>query len=879
MKSEVKKLKHNDGLKTGRILHTILTQGAALGFVFYGLLFSIFTIRAAAQRPWVSNESRPYSIERGLDGRHLSLWASHGRYYSNEENRWKWQRPPLFCTNEDLFTQTIVVPYLIPMLENAGAVVFTPRERDWQRHEVIVDNDDHASLIYYQEYNYRHKWTDAPMRGFARHNGVYHDGENPFEAGSLRMVESTKSKSRVSTVSYQPQLPESGRYAVYVSYATLPKSIDDARYTVWHRGQPTKFTVNQQMGGGTWVYLGTFDFEAGCSEQNRVELSNLSRVKNGVVTADAVRFGGGMGCIERGGKVSGMPRCIEVARYYAQWAGMPYRVYSSKGGVNDYADDINVRSLMTNHLLGGSVYAPDSAGLHVPIELSLAIHSDAGHTETGQGVFGTLSICTTKQGDITLGDGSSRVASRELAADLLSNTTADLKWRFGEWTLRKLYDRNYSETRVPVVPSAILEMMSHQNFGDMCYGQDPNFRFTLARSIYKTLLRYIARRHDVKYVVQPLPPDLFHIEFTGKRGEVRLSWQGVTDGQEPSSAPSGYVLYTAKDDGGFDNGTPLRGSSSSVRLKPGVLYSFRVTAINEGGQSFPTETLCALYEPSATGTVLIVNGFHRLSSPAVSSVGQGFVLDDDIGVSYGRTAGLLGRQKIFDVKRIGIEDSTGLGFTTEELAGHFIAGNDFSGVRTHAEAIRSAGRFSLVSCSSQAVEKGRTSLLPYTVVDLMLGLEKDDGHSLLTYKTIWPAMQKALQEYVAQGGRLLVSGAYVGSDQTSEANRSMLRSLLKAECVGTNRLGTAAVSGLSLNFNIYSQPNEQHYAATQADILIPAGTAFPAMVYRNNETSAAVAYQGADYRAFTMGFPFECIIDKQQRASIMRGILNFLTTN
>ena len=29
------------------------------------------------------------------------------------------------------------------MLENAGAIVYTPRERDWQRNEVIVDNDTH----------------------------------------------------------------------------------------------------------------------------------------------------------------------------------------------------------------------------------------------------------------------------------------------------------------------------------------------------------------------------------------------------------------------------------------------------------------------------------------------------------------------------------------------------------------------------------------------------------------------------------------------------------------------------------------------------------------------------------------------------------------
>ncbi|MBP3252161.1 MAG: xanthan lyase, partial [Prevotella sp.] len=187
--------------------------------------------------PWVKNSSRPFSIENGLEGRHLSVWASHGRYFDQTKDTWKWQRPSLFCTNEDLYTQTIVVPYLIPMLENAGAVVFTPRERDWQRHEVVVDNDDRRSLVFYRENSLLHPWATAPAPGFAFHEGPYHDQENPFAAGSARMAATTRSKSKLSTVNYQPDIPEEGRYAVYVSYQTVEGSIDDAAYTVWHKGQ------------------------------------------------------------------------------------------------------------------------------------------------------------------------------------------------------------------------------------------------------------------------------------------------------------------------------------------------------------------------------------------------------------------------------------------------------------------------------------------------------------------------------------------------------------------------------------------------------------------------------------------------------------------
>ena len=75
--------------------------------------------------PWVRNVSRPNTITHGLYNRHIALWASHGRFYNAKTGAWEWQRPNLFGTNEDLFTQTIVVPYLIPMLQNAGAVVHT----------------------------------------------------------------------------------------------------------------------------------------------------------------------------------------------------------------------------------------------------------------------------------------------------------------------------------------------------------------------------------------------------------------------------------------------------------------------------------------------------------------------------------------------------------------------------------------------------------------------------------------------------------------------------------------------------------------------------------------------------------------------------------
>ena len=144
-------------------------------------------------QPWVKNASLPYSVTNGLQNRHLCVWASHGIYYHINDSIWRWQRPALFGTREDLFTQTIVVPYLIPMLERAGAIVFTPRERDWQRHEVIVDNDTPRSKRgVYQETQGSHRWEKTDSAGFAIHEGVYVDGENPFLAGTVRQVQTVK---------------------------------------------------------------------------------------------------------------------------------------------------------------------------------------------------------------------------------------------------------------------------------------------------------------------------------------------------------------------------------------------------------------------------------------------------------------------------------------------------------------------------------------------------------------------------------------------------------------------------------------------------------------------------------------------------------------
>lgn len=828
-------------------------------------------------KPWVSNISKPNNISLGLSNRHIALWASHGRYYDQKKGFWKWQRPNLFCTTEDLFTQTIVVPYLIPMLENAGATVFTPRERDWQTKEIIVDNDKGVSGegSWYGEHTEKEPWTDTGERGFGFRNGILRDGENPFTMGTARMIRTTKKEDKAIAI-WQPNFKEEGRYAVYVSYQTMPKSVDDAHYIVRHKGQETHFIVNQKMGGGTWVYLGTFDFDKGENPFNCVALTNQSKRK-GVVTADAVRFGGGMGNIERGGDISHMPRCLEAARYYAQWAGAPYSIYGNKTGTDDYAEDINTRSLMTNWLAGGSPYVPAKEGKKVPIELSLAVHSDAGYERDGKSLVGSLAICTTSFNDGRLNSGISRFASQDFIEALRSNVTRDLSKKYKRWNWRYLWDRNYSETRLPEVPSAIIETLSHQNFPDMKLGQDPNFKFTMARSIYKTILRYVSQMHRRPCIVQPLQPHLFKATLTGDN-KVKLSWKAQDDELEPTAVPTSYNIYVAAGSGGFDNGTNVRGTSYTMELEPGVMYRFKVTAVNRGGESFPTSTLSAYYQPGATKTAMVINGFSRLSAPAVRDNihEQGFDIEEDAGVSYGLTAGWSGKQQCFNKSTMGSTEPNGLGYSGNEMAGNFVMGNTFDYVYTHADAIAATKKYNVVSCTSETVESGIVDLINYDVVDLALGLQKYDANSTVFYKSIPSMLRNKLSAYVLGHGKLIASGAYIGSDLQHDDERVWLESTLKVAYGGAIHTDTiSGIKGMGTEFDFYRQLNPTHYAATKCDVLMPVSTAFCPLQYANG-MSAGVAYKGNDNATFTMAFPFECIIDRNKRLSIMNGILKFL---
>lgn len=849
-----------------------------------------------AERPLVEPLDRLAKPSQGLSGRHIALWQSHGRYFDQTRNLWRWQRSQLWQTCEDLYTQSYVLPYLVPMLENAGANVLLPRERDMQKHEVTADNDAPGQ---YREQG--DDWMPGGC-GFAHRQQVYHTGENPFRHGTTRLAHTVTGAATRCAV-WSADIPERGEYAVYVSYESTPESADDALYTVHHAGGDSRFAVNQTLGGGTWIYLGRFLLDEGAREV--VTLSNCSRKAGRIVSADAVKIGGGYGNVARTvcdslrkpgleymEETSGYPRFCEGARYWLQWAGFDEKVYTPKEDKDDYKDDYMSRAHWVNALAGGSERLPDSAGLRIPVDMALAFHSDAG-VRDGDGIVGTLGIFFTRDNKGRFDGGADRYRSRDLTDLVQTQIVQDIRrtWE-PEWKRRGLWNRSYYEARVPGVPTMLLELLSHQNFADMRYGSDPRFKFLVSRAVYKGVLRYLSSQYGSTYVVQPLPVEQLAVEFT-ESGSTAVSWEPVADSLEATAAPDGFVVYTRVDDGGFDNGRYVDKPYLLTEQEPGRIYSYKVTAVNAGGESFPSEILSACRMPDAKGCVLIVNGFDRVSAPPSMRRDSlaGFYMDIDGGVPDRYDISFIGQQRVFDLAMARCDDdSRALGSCFNDYETEVVGGNTFDYPCLHGRSVAAAG-YSFCSASVKAVEEGAIPLAGYAVADLILGKQRATciGRGLgdPQFRTFTPELQAALEEYLGQGGTLFVSGSYVASDlwtgdSASAEGCAFAERVLhyttdggQAARRGRVRVVTSHAGFARDEYRFNNEYAPTRYRVEAPDALKPVGGAFPVMRYVENGRAAGVAWAG-EGRTFVTGFPFESILSEAQRNRLMRDVLEFL---
>ena len=426
---------------------------------------------------------------------------------------------------------------------------------------------------------------------------------------------------------------------------------------------------------------------------------------------------------------------------------------------------------------------------------------------------------------------------------------------------------------------------------------DPRFRFDVSRAIYKGMLRFLATEYHRPYVVQPLPVTHFSAELDSLE-DVILQWKPHLDPLEPSAAPTRYLVRTRLDDNDFDNGFLFDTPSAVIRnLKTGVIYSFEVSAVNDGGESFPSEILAVCRQPNGVKPVIIVNGFHRIAGPGIVEAGQfeGFLSSLDRGVPDHYELGFTGEQFDFDKSSpYRSNDGPGHGASFAENEGKVVAGNSFDYPFLHGSALKACG-LSFCSASSEAVMDSTVNLDHYSFVDLILGKEKEThwpksfGDSLnhVQFRTFPVQMQASLQRYCEEGGNLFISGSYVGTDlfshpkEDSASIKFALKLLHFDWSVGhASRSGNVYSTNASLlpkgeELVFNTELNRNMYCVEAPDAIVPSEGGQQLLRYAENQFGAAVGYK-KKYGLVIMGFPFETIIDPGVRTELMRGVLKYL---
>jgi hypothetical protein len=609
------------------------------------------------------------------------------------------------------------------------------------------------------------------------------------------------------------------------------------------------------------------------------------------------------------------PRYQEGARYYLQYAGMPDSLvyilnktkvdYSNRGkdaaafakreaGKDDYKDDYQSRGEWVNYLMGapnGPKSNPNVKGLGIPVDMALAFHTDAGTTPDST-IIGTLMIYDTTFSSDAFANGQSRWASRDLADIVQTQVVDDLqKLYFPQWTRRPMWNKQYSEAARPKVPTVLSELLSHQNFADMALAYDPRFKFDVSRAYYKGILKFLAFQNGQKYVVQPLPVNHFQMKQEGSA--IRLSWSPVADELEPTAVAKSYKIYARIENGGFDNGVEVNEPNFLYQnLKPGVIYSFKVTAINEGGESFPSEILACSLSTGDRKPVLIVNAFDRICGPATFDNGKeaGFLMREDEGVAYKTDLGYIGEQYDFDRKSPWKDDDAcGWGSSYADQETRVVQGNSFDYPLVHGQSFRNNG-LGFISMSDEAFEQKYWNSTDFSALDIIFGEEKTTkplyGIQKKDFMLFSPEMRQAISEYTSgENAKLFLSGAYIGTDLdlcgdtlarhfASEVlhYRPMTNHASKSGCVYPVN---AMKSDFSKEFRFVQDYDPKIYKVESPDAIEPKGENAKVLFrYKGDNKTAGVCFDG-NCHSVILGFPFETITTDHQRDELMGQILKY----
>lgn len=536
--------------------------------------------------------------------------------------------------------------------------------------------------------------------------------------------------------------------------------------------------------------------------------------------------------------VSGMPQWTEGARYWLISQGADSAIWNLYDG-DEYKDDMKCRAMWAN-------------SLDAPIDLCVAFHTDGQDSGNDSTIIGTLCIYTAHDdsGRVVLRDGRDRERINRNAGDWIqTQIVSDLRHLAPEWTRRQLKEANYCESRVPTMPSVLIELLSHKNMADMKYGLDPHFRFVAARAVYKGVLRYL---NGPSAIVQPLPVR----ELGVTNGFLR--WQVPKDTLESSATPTYYLVYIQENDGDW-NVQQVDKTEMAVELKRGVRYNYYVVAGNDGGLSFPSPMVSAyISERDAAPMALIVDGFDDVYGPEwfadstfAGIVPGSYACEDGFSCAY------IGQQ--WDYRRSNPwvnDDNCGWGASDRDHAGQITVGNTRDWSARHGRVLRRM-RISYMSCTAGMAQMDSS----YTFVDYVCGRQR---------KPLQGNACAQIATYLDKGGRLLLSTDHFSAIDPTWAKQYLQTSYYASHATRSGRIS----SPRHRLYQLVLEPNEEQIFTCTPEGLQPEKGALRMATYEDMRCTAAVG----SVKTLVYAFPLEACsdFDKIYRHSI-EWLLNYST--
>lgn len=776
-------------------------------------------------------------ITGGLTGRIVYTSAGHGWTYHNSSDAWYTQRGDNNEIVEDygnLDQMNMFVAYCF----NAGATVVPFRPVGFQTNEVVLDNISPGV-------GFSAGWSDSSAT-----TGFYGaTGEIAYRFTAVAATET-------ATAAYTPTLPATGFYPVY-TWAAHGTNRTSQLYRIRHTGGESQVRVPHNMVGSGWVYLGTYYFNGGSNAAaGSVVISNLraTPTSGGVVIADAIRFGNGMGDVVPVSAGSGTPtisgyaREEECSRYWIQRAigvGGPTNVYERSG--DDNSDNVGAPPRMAAHM-----NREDVSTLYKRIFISF--HSNAGGGRGAIGLHNGNHPGTSTPNQLRL----AQLVGTEVNNDLVSLTSPpfELEWHDRGTAVTYSQTFPFGEINDDVIngefDATIIEVGFHDSPEDAALLRDPKIRNVAARATYQAVIRYMNEFDGLPLVFLPEPPA--NVRATANQGtSILIQWAAPLAG---GGSASGYVVYVSTNGYGFRLLGSVAGASTTSLMFSNAAFDqnlyFKVASTNSAGESLPSEVVgCRLSNEARR--ILYVNAFDRFDRP----------------LNVRQTAGP------------GIAGPAGGTQTFDRIKPRLI--NSFDYVVQHGEAVGKAG-VPFDSCQNEAVATAQIRLTNYAAVIWAAGQESTADETFNSLE------QTRIAEYLNAGGKLFVSGAEIAWDLDrdsgpSAADRTFLNNYLHADLGGDTNddAGTysfAAAAGSIFGGNASARFDDGSFGIYNVqfpDRLTPVGAnAQAALLYSGGRTAAIQHVDGANgSRLVYFGFPFETITTASARDRYMFDVLKF----